>query len=811
MRRAVSALVCCLGLAPGASWPVETVTAAADVAQSVAMVLRVKLNTVDKGDFFVERTSARDFLFKVQDLKTIGFRDPTGTLVMVDGDPHIRLGTMRGVNFEFQETGLLLSITADPSLLSVSNFAMPSRQGKARGEVADHNSAFFNYSLTASGGSGASSAVEFAGELGWRIGDYLLLSDGNTIQTADGRRKFLRLMTGVSYDDRDNLRRTTVGDFFTPSRDFSTGVGLGGVSVSKLYGLNPYFIQFPLQSVGGTVALPSDLEVYLDGQRIRTERLQPGEFELRDILAYGGARNIQLILRDSFGRTQQLNYSFYFSDQPLRKDLQEYSYNAGAIRRAYGTLSSSYGPAAVSMFHRYGFSDALTFGLRAEATKELFNAGPMATVVLGNAGVVNVAFAGSSVARHKGASALASYTYQNKTWNFAASLRRDSKEYASLGDPPIMTNRNVEGSISASYFLSRGSVSLSHSFLSTRDNIASSAPTPEQSFGVSALDSRRITSLSYSTPLVSGRATLSASLSHINERSRTRTELFLGVIVFLDKDYSVAFNYRGDKNINSQSVQFAKSQPIGEGLGFILSGDRVSDMNGQNLRFKSDVQYNAPAAVLRSEFGRSHDQVGNNVNDYRLAVAGGIGYVGGHVAFGRPITGSFGIVTVGELAGVGVSVNGQPVGNTNAQGTVFVPTLTPYFDNDVSIAPETVPIDYSIAANLKTISPSSHSGALLEFGVKKIQAFSGKLKYEQGGAVKPVEFREISISGEGKKHVFETGRGGEFYLENVKPGSYLGNVEIDGRPCLIDLKILASTEMFVELGDLQCQPPPAPH
>lgn len=810
MRRSTlaSVLLCCLWATPIASWSADAVVAAANPAQSETMVLRVRLNTLDKGDLFVERTPEGDFLIKVQDLKAMGLKDPAGKVVIVDGEPFISLRSMHGVSFDFQEKGLALDITVDPHLLPSQAFVQQGQRTRPGGAVPEDNSAFFNYAINASAGDATTTDIGFAGELGVRLGDYLLLSNGNTARTADSQRKFVRLMSSVTHDDREELRRTVIGDFFTPSRDFSTGVNLGGVSVSKLYGLNPYFVQFPMKSVGGTVALPSDLEVYLDGQRIRTERLQPGEFQLNDILAYGGARNVQLLLRDSFGRVQQLSYSFYFSDQPLRQGLHEYSYNAGAMRRDYGTESNQYGPAAFTMFHRYGFSDTLTLGLRAEATKELFNAGPLATVVLGNAGVASAALAGSSIAGHHGASGLASYNYQTGTWSMGASLRRDWREYASLGDPPTVTNRKLEGNVSVSYYLTqRGTISLSHSFLSTRDGMAASVATLERPFNISALDSRHVTALSYSAPLVAGRATFSATLSHIKDKAspQGRNEAFVGVIVFLEKDYSVATNYRRDNNSNTESVQVTKNQPIGEGLGFVLSGSRVSDPTGQSLQFKSNIQYNAPVAVLRADLGRNQDQLGRTFNDYRVSVAGGLGYVDGTVGFGRPITDSFGIVKVGEVAGVGVSVNGQPIGQTNAQGKVFVPTLSPYFDNDVSIAPESVPIDYSIAATKKTVSPSLRSGAVVDFAVTKLQAFTGKLKYQQAGAIKPVEFQEISIEVEGKRNTFETGRGGEFYLENLKPGTYGARVEVEGKPCLFDLIIPASSETFVELGDLQCR------
>ena len=175
---------------------------------------------------------------------------------------------------------------------------------------------------------------------------------------------------------------------------------------------------------------------------------------------------------------------------------------------------------------------------------------------------------------------------------------------------------------------------------------------------------------------------------------------------------------------------------------------------------------------------------------------------------GRPVTESFGIVKVGDLPGVAVAVNGQPIGKTNAQGKVFVPTLTPYFDNDVSIAPESVPIEYSIPAAVKKVSPSLRSGVVIDFGVTKIQAFTGKLKSQQAGATKAVEFQEISFSAEGKMQTMQTGRGGEFYIENLKPGTYPTTVLIEGKPCLFELTIPPSDETFVELGELVCRPRP---
>lgn len=797
------ALFCGVCTAPVVSWSAETSNTLAGARKAESIVVRILLNTEDKGDFFVAVTPDADYLVKLQDLKILGFKALQGTTEVLEGEPYLSLKSMRGVTFAFDEKKLSLGISAQPELLQSQTLPLRS-DNRIRGIVPHEKSVFFNYALSSAQDSSVSgSRLGFAGEVGGRLGDYLLLTNGNTTQDANGQHKFVRLLSSVTYDDRENLQRTVIGDFFTPSREFSNGVNLGGISISKLYGLNPYFTRFPTQSINGSVATPSDIEVYLDGQRIRSEKIKPGGFELQDLLAYGGARNVRVVLRDAFGRVQELNYSFYFSDQPLQRGLHEYSYNFGALRRDFGVASNHYGPAVFSAFHRYGFSDAVTLGLRAEGSKNFTNVGPSASVVLGSAGILNAALTTSSTSGRRGAAGLLSYNYQARMLSLGMSLRRDWGDYASLGDPPTMTNRNYEASLVGSFYLQQyGSISLSHSTLSTRPGMVATAASPTQPFSTSPLANRRVTSLNYSVPLVSGRASLQASLSHIKD-SESRNEVFVGLIYFLDKDYSVAANLRRAPSNHSEQVQLTKNQPVGEGLGYILTADRASS-TGTSSQASSRVQYNAPAAILQGEVGQRRE-AGQTTRNSRVSLSGGLAYVDGQLAVGRPITESFGIVKVGEIPGVAVAVNGQPIGRTNANGTVFVPTLAPYFDNDVSIAPGDIPIEYAIPSMVKRISPSLKGGAVIDFGVTRIQAFTGHLKFKQDGLTNAVELQEISVSAEGRKLTLQTGRGGEFYIENLKPGSYAATAAAAGKPCLFELVIPRSDETFVDLGEFVCE------
>ena len=780
----------------------QTATTAPSASPTEPLVLQVFLNSVDKGDVFAQRSDLQGFFVKVDDLKSFGLREPYGSVTVFDGEPHVAISTLKGVSFSYDPKTLVLSLVAEPLLLTNSSISKLSQRRQLT-TTPGGNSAFFNYALTSIEGSSASSSrLGFAGELGVKLGDYLLLTDAATVNNPVGS-SLVRLMSSVTRDDRSNLRRFVVGDFLTPSRDLGTGVNLGGMSISKNYGLDPYFVRFPTQSVSGSVALPSELEVYLDGQRIRTERLAPGSFQLQDIVAYGGSRNVQLLLRDAFGRVQQLNYSLYFSDQPLQNTFHEYSYNFGALRRQYGLQSNNYGPAAFTMFHRYGFSNSLTMGWRADVTKDLVNTGPTLTAVLGNYGVVNLALAGSTFSDAKGYAAQGSYTYDSKSWAVSFFARRDSSRYASLGDPVTFTNRKYEASVSGTYRLPQNASISARRSLFTAQQQATALTTQAQLPSFLSLGDRSVTSISYATPLDAFRAQFTATVSRIKENTLpVRNELFVGLNFLLDQNYSAATSYRADRNGHSESARFTKGLPIGEGLGYDLSVDQ-SSADGRNQQVRANIQYNAPAAAFRFERGQYFDQ-GQKFSDQRVSVAGSLAVAGDEFGFSRPITSSYAIVKIGDVGDVPVLVNGQRAGLTNSRGIIVLPNLNANYENNVSIDSEALPLNLSLTTALKKVTPAPRSGVFVDFAPKKIQAFIGKLIKPGLGAMQALEFFEIDIVVDGVSQKLVTGRGGEFYVENIPAGTYKATATDGMQICNFSMIFPASDETFVDLGTVAC-------
>jgi outer membrane usher protein len=424
---------------------------------------------------------------------------------------------------------------------------------------------------------------------------------------------------------------------------------------------------------------------------------------------------------------------------------------------------------------------------------------------LGAGGLLNFALSGSAMAGRRGAAGLLGYSYQSRRWSLGLSVRKDWGEYISLGDPPVLTNRKYEASANVGYNIDGlGSLSFSHSIFTTQRGANSSTPSASQPFVVSGSDNRRTTSLALAAPLSSGRALFSAGLSHVKDTAGSRNEIFARLMILLGKDYSTTSHVQYDKDSNSQQVQFIKNQPGGEGLGYVLSADRVSDTSQTGTGFRTTAQFNAPAAVLRADYNLRRDQ-GQGSHNYQLSVAGGLARVGGFTGFARPISGAFALVKVGELPDVTVRLNNQPVGKTDAQGKLFIPTLSSYMDSSISIAPESVPIQYALATMTKKVSPSARSGMLIEFAATKIQAITGKLHMLDGSGSKPLENFLVRYTVEGKTQSLQTGRGGEFYLENVPAGSYPAAVDVNGKPCDFEIAIPKSDEMFVELPTIVCR------
>ena len=753
--------------------------------------VKVSLNGEGKGEFLVRLLDDGDFLVRTADLAAMGLSLPPGPTTEIDGDSHRSLRSLEKMSFAFRENTLTLEVTAHPSMLPmrVVDFRPP-RQPKVL--YPKDSSGFFNYGVTWTGGNpGNAERLDVTGQLGARRGDFLFLSDAAFEKTRADKR-LVRLSTNVTRDRREEMQRLVFGDLAASSGDLGTGVNLGGIGFSKVYRIDPYFLRNPLAGVGGMVFLPSMAEVYLGGARIRTERLPPGQFELKNISSIGGRNDVTVVIRDPFGREQRIVYPFYFAETLLEKGLHEYSYNVGFLRRNFGEESARYGPAAFSAFHNYGVSDRVTLGGRGEGTRDGGNLGPQVAIRVGDAGIATLSLAGSARRDGRfGAASEATHSFQGGPVSTRILLKGVSRDYAVAAEEGEASTDSVRYEVAAGsgYGTPRlGTFSIDADFLARR-----------------AGTDRRTVTASYSRTIGRNVSVL-GSFRNVREEE-TVNEVTLGLNYYPGRDLTLAASYREAGGVRNETVQARKNLPAGEGWGYNVSVDRMDSTAVSSTAVNPSLQYNARIGSYAAEYRGERNDGGGGNDLVRLSAYGGVAYVGETIGFSRPITDSFGSVNVGSLEGIRVYHNNQEMGRTDGRGKLFLPSLGSYYENQISIADKDVPIEYSLREVLKVVSPPLRSGSRIPFDVKRVQAVTGTLGLRRDGGWKPAEYVEVRLPAEGKGITVPTGKGGEFYVEDLGPGTHAASVEQEGKRCLFELIVPKTDAMIVDLGRLTCEDP----
>ncbi|HEV2009112.1 MAG TPA: fimbria/pilus outer membrane usher protein, partial [Burkholderiales bacterium] len=282
---------------------------------------------------------------------------------------------------------------------------------------------------------------------------------------------------------------------------------------------------------------------------------------------------------------------------------------------------------------------------------------------------------------------------------------------------------------------------------------------------------------------------------------------FIGISFFAANGLSANASHQKTKDGDTASqFQFAKTPPIGEGVGYRVLTQRSVTAGALSESISPFVQYNARYAILSAEGTNFVNGGSGNSGFYQLSLAGAVAYIGNDVYFSRPINDSFALVKIEPpLPGVRVLKSNAEIGITGASGAVFVPNLGSYQVNEVAIQPKDIPLDYTITQSVQKIRPPLRSGVLALFSVTRIRAVTGSLKFRSDGAVTPLENYEVVLTGAADNARVSTIRNGDFYIENLAPGRYSAQLKVKEKTCRLELTVPDSQEIVANLGDIFCE------
>ncbi len=313
---------------------------------------------------------------------------------------------------------------------------------------------------------------------------------------------------------------------------------------------------------------------------------------------------------------------------------------------------------------------------------------------------------------------------------------------------------------------------------------------------------RKSAGVSYSKGVFKN-ATAFATVKNIQDNSSNNFELFAGITYYPGRDLYASSSWRLDKNGDSEIVQVQKNAPAGEGLGYRASYTRDDGLAETAETLNPYLNYNGRYGIYTAEYRlRKNDTTSGWDGAYELTASGGFAYVAGAVAATRPVADSFGLVMVPGLAGVRVYNNNQEMGRTDSEGNAFIPVMNSYYDNRISVDGRDIPLNYSLREAAKSVSPALRSGSVIEFETIRIQGITGNLLIRIEGKAAPAELLEIRMDVDGEEKTFPTGRGGEFYLENIEPGAHTAFTEYDGKTYSFRIIVPESTDIIINLGGI---------
>ncbi len=640
----------------------------------------------------------------------------------------------------------------------------------------------FNYDLYAQGDgrnrnlSGWTEARLFGVGPGvWRSSSLVQSIDG---PLRDPVHRSIRLDTSWQLNLPQQMVSVTLGDAFSSALSWTRTLRFGGLRVSRNFSLQPYRVTVPLASFAGEAAVPSSVDLFINGIRDAQSQVAPGRFQVISAPVINGAGNAQMVITDMTGQSRVINFSLYNSARLLQPGLSDWSFEVGRLRRNYGLQSSSY--ADKTMFSgsaRHGLSKRWTLEAHGEGSDGLGMAGLGSLLLLGQSGgVVSASYAASRNGQNRGGQRGLGYEWQGARLNVnLATQRRDEgfRDVASLEGStnlPLRTDQIFMG-----LNIGRGQLGASYVRQDAR-----------------ASPRARYASLSWTYSL--GRSgNVSASINRNLDGGGSSAYVYWSLP--LGQRHHAWASTEHQRQGDTATVGAMRALP-GDDDGW---GWRVQTSAGREAGGQAEISQLSRYGQWQA--GTQHWRYqGDGRSTVYAGASGGLLLMQARVFPMRRVHDAFALVSTDGIADVPVMLENRRVGTTDAQGLLLVTPLNAWQNNDLSIDPLVLPADISVQRVRLQAVPAAGSGMLARFPMKATVVVELALRDGEGAWI--AAGTQATITPGGRR--VTVGYDGRVYLEEPPPDAVL-TVQRDTGTCSVRLPDSAAERGRIDLGVLTCQ------
>jgi outer membrane usher protein len=701
------------------------------------------------------------------DLKRWRFRLPAANKAIdYQGEKYFPLSAISDISHVYDRKSLTLTI-------KVSSDAFTETARSAQAEISSplvktSVGGFFNYDLLA---ANSTEITQRSGQFELGYFNHAGVGTSNVLaESLDSNSRIIRLDSTWTTDLPEKMQTLRWGDAVSIPGTWGSSLRFAGIQFGTNFGTQPSFVMSPPQRAVGQATLPSTVDVFVNNTLASHQSVPPGPFSISNLPVVTGAGEVRLVVRDLLGREQLITRSFYGSQTLLRKDLEDFSYEFGAVRENFGIDSNDYGKWLGSGTYRRGLSEEFTGEVHAETMGKQTTLGAGGDTLLPQLGTINTYIAGSQNIASYGMLALVGFDRLAQPWSIGARTQWTTLNYTQLGFAPSQLAPAQLSSANLSYALrTGGSIGIAYVGQRNRD-----------------LADARIATLNYSVSFGEmGSLIISALQNLADDSGRTYFAMFS---LSLDRSTNLFVSSQFMRNGNELTTTLQRNLPPGEGYGYRLQGSTDGNQEASYFLQNNIGTYEIDAARNQSEVVT------------RLNASGGIAMLGSDPFLSRRIDQSFAVVRIPDYPKVRVLADNQLAGSTNADGNALIPRLRAYDNNMISIDLRDLPLDAEINTLQLDAVPYYRSGIEVIFPIKHSRGATLTIHLENG---KPLPVG-ASVQEVGKEGFYAVGYGGEVYIAGLASTTTL-RATWDNHSCTFNVSFSASSNPLPDLGIYICK------
>ncbi|MFP9228537.1 fimbria/pilus outer membrane usher protein [Pectobacterium cacticida] len=638
----------------------------------------------------------------------------------------------------------------------------------------------FNYNLYYSSSHGHSPALSswmeqrFVSPYGTlsNTGIYAFTSGNPTTQ----QKGYQRFDTYWRFNDHERMITYQAGDVISNALTWGNSVRMGGMRIARNFGLRPDIVTYPMLQYTGTAAVPSTLDLFINGYKANSSRLNAGPFTLTNTPYLNGAGEATVITTDAQGRQVSTTIPFYVSNTLLKEGLSDFDLSIGVLRRDYGIQNNTYtDDPAVSGIYRFGLTPKLTVSAQGEAVQDLSVLGTGMDFTVGRWGTLSASYSQSENGL-SGYQYTTGYSYYSAAFGLSAQHAKRSEAYRDLAavlTKGRLSRESYQATISSQLFgEDNGSLGVGY-------------------FDIRAYDATRTRLLNLS---FSRQVWQDSSIYFALNRTLTQKDYSAQIqfVMPFGKNGSINAGIQRDSDgHDSPRLGVNRTAPPEGGFGW-----NAAYGGGSSPYHQGSLNWRGPYAMVA---GGTYGNEGDTTQWGELS--GSLIYMNKALFPSNRINDAFIVVDTGGYPHVPVKYENQLVGKTNNRGHLLIPWVVSNYPAKLEIDMLPLPANVTAPQVESRVSVKEGSGTLVSFPVHTVRAANITLHNTDG---KPLTVgTRVTHDTSGDTTI--TGYDGLAYFTHLGTTNRLRFMQEDGQRCSVTFSLPESLSMMASIGPLICQ------